>query len=413
MSGIANVTSPPYDVISGGSLAHLRAADPHNVVRLILPGTGPDAPKAAAALLAEWMSDGVLIRDRMPSLYLYEQQNGSGRQRGIIGLVGLGTPDAAGILPHENVMPGPVAGRRQLMAATEANLEPIFLVYDGTQPGNGPTATQVTDEVAQTQTPLLSMRTEDGVTHKLWRLADPAGLEAIAADLACRRALIADGHHRYAAYLELQAEMRALGRGAGPWDYGLAFLVDSAASPPRLGAIHRVLPGLAPARAAELARAAFTVQELPPGTDQAAALARLSEGGRAGNAFLLAGGSGDLAWYLLSGPDPVQVAAAMPPGASPHWRGLDASVMQQLLLRLWGITDNEQDVLISHDAAEAVSQAAETGGTAVLLNPVPFDAVREIAEHGEQVPRKSTSFGPKPRTGLVLRTFGPRERHPA
>jgi len=108
------------------------------------------------------------------------------------------------------------------------------------------------------------------------------------------------------------------------------------------------------------------------------------------------------------------VAAAMPPGASPHWRGLDASVMQQLLLaRLWGITDNEQDVLISHDATEAVSQAAETGGTAVLLNPVPFDAVREIAEHGEQVPRKSTSFGPKPRTGLVLRTFGPHERHPA
>jgi hypothetical protein len=23
------------------------------------------------------------------------------------------------------------------------------------------------------------------------------------------------------------------------------------------------------------------------------------------------------------------------------------------------------------------------------------------------VPRKSTSFGPKPRTGLILRTFGP------
>jgi len=433
VSGIANVTSPPYDVISGGSLAHLRAADPHNVVRLILPGTGPDAPKAAAALLAEWMSDGVLIRDRMPSLYLYEQQNGSGRQRGIIGLVGLGTPDSAGILPHENVMPGPVAGRRQLMAATEANLEPIFLVYDGTQPGNGLTATQVTDEVAETQTPLLSMRTEDGVTHKLWRLADPAGLEAIAADLACRRALIADGHHRYAAYLELQAEMQALGRGAGPWDYGLAFLVDSAASPPRLGAIHRVLPGLAPACAAKLARAAFTVQELPPGTDQATALARLSRAGQAGNAFLLTGGAaaagggaaapgggarhdpaGDQAWYLLSCPDPVQVAAAMPPGASPHWRGLDASVMQQLLLaRLWGITDNEQDVLISHYADEAVSQAAETGGTAVLLNPVPFDAVREIAEQGEQVPRKSTSFGPKPRTGLVLRTFGPRERPPA
>ncbi len=34
-----------------------------------------------------------------------------------------------------------------------------------------------------------------------------------------------------------------------PWDYGLAFLVDADAYPPALGAIHRVIPGLAPDRA--------------------------------------------------------------------------------------------------------------------------------------------------------------------
>ncbi|MGH3237165.1 MAG: DUF1015 family protein, partial [Streptosporangiaceae bacterium] len=73
MSGIANVTSPPYDVINGGVLDHLRAADPHNVVRLILPGEDADASKAAAGLLREWLSAGVLIRDRMAALYLYEQ----------------------------------------------------------------------------------------------------------------------------------------------------------------------------------------------------------------------------------------------------------------------------------------------------------------------------------------------------
>jgi len=43
----------------------------------------------------------------------------------------------------------------------------------------------------------------------------------------------------------------------------------------------------------------------------------------------------------------------------------------------------------------------------VICNPVPFAAVKEVAEHGERVPRKSTSFGPKPRTGLVLRTWEP------
>jgi uncharacterized protein (DUF1015 family) len=412
VSGIANVTSPPYDVISGGILEHLRAADPHNVVRLILPGADADASRAAAALLREWLSAGVLIRDRMPALYLYEQagEASSWLQRGIISLVRLGSPETAGILPHEGVMPGLVADRRVLMAATRANLEPIFLIYDGEGAGTpadeaGPTATEIIDHVAAEHTPIVSITTEDAVTHRLWRLGHPDEQDAIIADLAGRRALIADGHHRYAAYLDLQAEMRASGLGAGPWDYGLAFLVDSDAYPPRLGAIHRVLPGLPPERAAELAKAAFTVQDLRTGCTLASALECLAAAGREGTAFLLAGASG---FWLLTQPDPVQLTASMPDGASAPWRCLDASVMQQLLIgRLWGIADSERDVLINHDAADAVRTATSTGATAIICNPPSFEAVIEIAAQGERVPRKSTSFGPKPRTGLVLRTFGP------
>ena len=429
VSGIANVTSPPYDVINGGVLDHLRASDPHNVVRLILPGEDVDASKAAAGLLREWLSAGVLIRDRMASMYIYEQSvdaDPACLQRGIIGLVRLGSPESAGILPHEDVMPGLVAGRRELMAATEANLEPIFLIYDGDQPREvlqsatgqsaagrpaaGEGATGVVDRVTAERAPLVSITTEDGVTHRLWRIGDSAEQAAISADLAGRRALIADGHHRYAAYLDLQAEMHAAGLGAGPWDYGLAFLVDSAAYPPRLGAIHRVLPGLAPDRAAELAKAAFTVQDLPAGISLEDAQRRLAAARQEGPAFLLAGGP---VFRLLTHPDPVQLTASMPTGASAPWQTLDASVMQQLLLgRLWGVTDSERDVLIDHDAADAVLAVSAgatlaAGGTAVISNPASFEVVAQIAAHGERVPRKSTSFGPKPRTGLVLRTFGP------
>ena len=98
----------------------------------------------------------------------------------------------------------------------------------------------------------------------------------------------------------------------------------------------------------------------------------------------------------------------MPAGASAQWRCLGASVMQQLLMgRLWGIADSERDVLINHDAADAVRAATSAGAIAVICNPPSFESVIQIAAQGERVPRKSTSFGPKPRTGLVLRTFGP------
>jgi uncharacterized protein (DUF1015 family) len=257
------------------------------------------------------------------------------------------------------------------------------------------------DHTAEGQAPLACAVTDDGVEHRLWAVTDPDAQAAIAADLATRTALIADGHHRYAAYRELQSEMRAAGAGAGPWDYGLAFLVDADAYPLRLGPIHRVLPRLAPADAARLAAGAFTVTDLPGDLD--AALASLERAADAGTSFLLAGADG---FRLLTDPDRGRLAAAMPRQTSRRWRALDASVMQELLLaQLWSIRDNVRDVLIAHDAAEAARTAADTGGTAVICNPMPLAAVMDIAAHGERVPRKSTSFGPKPRTGLVLRTF--------
>lgn len=392
VSGIANVTSPPYDVIGTGNLDRLLSADPHNIVRLILPGRGREASERAAALLRAWLAEGVLARDEEPALYVYEQAADGWQQRGLIGLVRLGS---ASILPHENVMPGPVAGRRELMAATMANLEPIFLVHDG---GTG----ELTGRAAAGE-PLTEALTADGVRHRLWRVTDPAEHAAFRQALAGRQALIADGHHRYAAYLELRDRMQGAGLGRGPWDYGLAFLVDAVEYPPRLGPIHRVLPGLPPGRAAGLAAGAFLVKELPGDLD--AALRRLSCEVPNGRAFLLAGEPGS--FTLITDPDPVQLAASMPAGCSPAWRRLDAAVMQQLLMgALWGIEDNECDVLVNHDAANAVRAAEASGGTAVLCNPVPFSVVREIAEDGGRVPRKSTSFGPKPLSGLVIRTLG-------
>jgi uncharacterized protein (DUF1015 family) len=323
-------------------------------------------------------------------------------QRGLIGAVRLSPPEAGVVRPHEDVAPGPVAGRLQLMEATQANLEPIFLLHDGSTPG---ASTRLVDETATGRPPLVDAVTRDGIRHRLWAITDPAALDAIAADLAPRTALIADGHHRYAAYLRLQALRRAAGDGAGPWDYGLALLVDATAYPPDIGAIHRVIPGLAPSLAVELARTAFTVRGLPGGTGRLdAALDRLADASRQGPAFLVAGGG---LVHLLTDPDPKRADAAMPPGRSPHWRSLAASVLQELLLSdVWGVKDTEQAVrIVHHDATAAVAEADETGGTAVICSPMSTWDVYEVAAQGERVPRKSTSFGPKPRTGLVIRTF--------
>ena len=407
VSGLAEVTSPPYDVIAADNEDQLMAADPHNVVRLILPRHPEGQPGSpytdAARDLSGWLADGILAADPAPALYVYEQAaDGRGvLQRGLIGALGLVPYAARVVQPHEDVAPGPVAGRRQLMEATQANLEPIFLLYQG---GNG-AASRLVDSVADNRPPLAEADTADGLRHRLWAITDPAELAAIAGDLAPRTALIADGHHRYAAYLQLQERRRQAGAGAGPWDRGLALLVDSTAYPPLLGAIHRVVTGLVPAAAARLAGSAFTVRELPGGTaDVPAALAALNQACADGVAFLLAG---DSRVWLLTDPDPGQLQAAVPDHPVELWQQVPAAVLQGLLFaRIWAIEDDARSVRAIHDAAEAIRAADdEPGGTAVICGPMSATQVYEVAALGRRVPRKSTSFGPKPRTGLVLRLF--------
>ncbi|QSI48503.1 DUF1015 domain-containing protein [Thermobispora bispora] len=383
---LAAVTSPPYDLIGPGALRELLSRHPNNVARLILPGSGHY--EEAGETLRRWLADGVLTVDDHPALYVYEQSGAGFTQRGLIGALGLGS---GAVLPHEDVMPGPVADRLALMRATEANLEPIFLIYEG-----GGTASRLVEEEAERRSPIADVTTPDGVRHRLWAMIDPAAIAAVAEDLKGRRALIADGHHRYATYEALRRERP----GPGPWDHGLAYLVDSALYPPQISAIHRVIPGLPLEDAVNRAKGACQVHEFSSLEAGLQALEAAKE-----PAFLLAG-QGPAA-HLLTDPDPLQLEHAMPAERSAEWRALPTSILTCFLLpKVWGIQDGEETVqVVHHDPLAAVELARRKDGTAVLLNPIRFPDVLAIAAQGERVPRKSTSFGPKPRTGLVMRLF--------
>lgn len=400
---LSAVTAPPYDVIDADEQARLEAASPVNVVRLILPrdDEGPDSRYGAAArTLVEWTSDGVLRRDPTPALYVYETVAGAGGsahvQRGLLGALTLVDPDAGIVLPHEDTMAGPVADRLALTRATRANLSPVFLVYSGG--GAATAAVAGVDDAA----PLAQAVDPDGVRHRLWALTDPDLLGAVAADLLPRRAVIADGHHRYATFRAYAAERRAAGDGAGPWDAGLTLLVDATAFGPQVHPIHRVLPGLPPDEAVRRAAAGFQVTRVDGGVD--AALRALADAGAAGPAFLLAGGGAAAPMHLLTDPAGEVLHRFLPADRSAAWRGLDVTVAHAALIRgLLGLADNEDVVDYRHDVPAALAAAAASGGTALLLNATPVADVTAVAAAGERMPRKSTLFTPKPRTGFVLR----------
>jgi uncharacterized protein (DUF1015 family) len=393
---LARLTSPPYDVIDADEQRALEERDPHNVVRLILPRDETGSPgsgyRLAADRLREWRNTGVLRPDAEPALYVYEMADGSARTRGLVGAVGLARPEANIVLPHENTMAGPVADRLALTAATAANLEPIYLVYAG-----GGAATQVVSSFDGAE-PLVSTSI-DGVDHRLWALTDPGALKEVAADLLPRRATIADGHHRYATYLRHQADQHAAGAGRGPWDRGLALLVDASAYGPQVHAIHRVVPGLALADAVTRASRGFAAADVAGGPE--AALPALAAAGP--GSFLLTDGD---RWVLLTAPAASDLGAALPAERSAAWRGLDVTIAHRYLIdRLWQLEDHEDVVGFEHSVPDAVKAARAGAGTALLLNPTPVEGVVAVAAAGERMPRKSTLFTPKPRTGLLVRAY--------
>ncbi|MEU3088086.1 DUF1015 domain-containing protein [Streptomyces massasporeus] len=392
VGGLAAVISPPLDgVIRGDERA---PAHPHSIVRLILPqaDTAEGRRRQASGTLRAWLAEGILASDAEPALYVYEQSRGDLVQRGVIGALALSPPEEEVVLPHEDVIVHVLEERAALVRATAAHLEPLLLSYRSTA---APTGVTSVVERATARPPLLVTTTEDGFHHRLWSITDQTDLGEITDYIAGHQALIADGHHRWATYLRLQREQAVT---PSPWDYGLVLLVDTALYPLQVNAIHRLLHRLPVSEALAAVGNSFRVRRLD--TSLARAMAALAEAASTGNAFLLAG---DGSYHLLDSPDPAFLARTMRKDRPAEWRALDAAVLHEILLaQVWCVPDGADSIAYIHDTESAVAQAELHDATAVLMHPVREEVVHDLARRGITMPRKSTSFGPKPASGLIL-----------
>jgi uncharacterized protein (DUF1015 family) len=379
------LTSPAYDLIAPAERAQLAGADPHSIVHLTLPTFGV---QDAARRLVQWRREGVLRIDPTPALFVYEMAEATGEPvtRGWIGAVAIPSPDggtAAPIVPHEDTVASVVADRLRLRAATEADLEPIVLAHDG--------APAEADSVARLHTaecpPIIDLVDDSGVRHRVWRVDDAEQVAAVCADMASRRAVIADGHHRYAS----ATAHRDTGEAPGAADRILALLVPTGLHGPRVQAIHRVVPGLSLARAAATAADGFQVEQAGPFTDeQAEELLDTA----ADTLLLVTDGTG---WLRLTRPQRSRLVARA------QWQTLDVALADVgLIADRWAAAGS---VLLRHAIGAAVATARQCDGVAVLLRPTPASTVLDLAARGVLMPRKSTFFVPKPRTGLLMRCF--------
>ena len=125
------LVAPPYDVLSAEEVAAYGARSPHNIVHVDVPVGGADRYVRAAALLRQWIDDGVLTCDDEQSFTAYRMlfTDAVGSPRDLVGVIGaLEVVDegAGGVLPHERTTPKASTDRLDLTRATRANLSPVW-----------------------------------------------------------------------------------------------------------------------------------------------------------------------------------------------------------------------------------------------------------------------------------------------
>jgi uncharacterized protein (DUF1015 family) len=354
IGSLDRVVAPPHDVVTPELGERLLAESPWNAIRLVRPET----PEEAAADLAAWESDGILVREERPAVWLLEQSfvgpDGVGRtRRGIVARVRLEPYDTGTILPHERTFQRSKSKRLELLRATHTKLSPVFLLHSGDEPASA--AGEPTLEASL-----------DGSYTRVWRLDDPAAIESALAAVR-GRLVIADGHHRYESALRFHEE-----EGTEETAYVLAVLI--ARDDPGLVVFptHRVAP-VAPELNGGL-------RQTPLSGGVGEALARLESLPR------------DRAAFVVVEPGRTVLAEREPTGDP--LEDLDTSAVERVArgeLTFTAFADEAEEAVRSGRAAAAF-----------LVRPPTVDQIEAVALAGETMPEKSTYFFPKLLSGLLF-----------
>ncbi len=416
---LERVIAPPYDVISSEQRAELAARHPHNVVRLELPdGDETTKYQRAGELLRQWCDEGVLVRDRSPAFYRYEQTftdpgrrgGPTFRRRGFFGLVRLVPFSDGVVLPHERTLSGPKQERLKLLRATSADVSPGFMLYRDPQ--------RELDSALENAEPICAFTTPDGVSHSLAVVERPENIRRVVEASRLRTLLIADGHHRYETALEYAREVSAAHPGTSDRAehlFFLTYLVNGDDAGLVVFPTHRHVHSLSSfSFDTLLTRAAdtFVVGAVPAGADEDVLLNALSRAAGRGPSVLAVVGDGRAALLTLRGD--IDLSAHPTLATQPAvLRRTDVTMLHAgILERILGVTPEAQaaktNVWYRQDVGASIAELrAGKGDVLFLMNPTTVAQVRDVAESGDVMPQKSTFFYPKVPTGLLLHTLDP------
>ena len=419
----AKVLTQPYDKITPAMAEKYAAASPYNLIPIEKGKSRPEDTTEdnvytrAAKLLDEWICAKVIVQDAAPSLYAYFQEYtvpGTSERRIRKGFIAVGRIEdySAGVVfRHEQTLSGPKADRLELLRHTETHTGQLFMLY------SDPAARvdALLDAAARSKAE-VEIRDEYDVVHKLWAVTDAQTLDTIRREMADKKLVIADGHHRYETALAYRDECRTrAGRvdPNAPYEKVMMSLFNTAGKGLTILPTHRVVANV-PNFSSEGFRAALTNMfhvdsfrftasaERPRAYEGFRRELLHGQEQRAIGAY-----AGDGAFHVFVLKKEANLEHLLQ-GVSPAQRQLDVVLLHRLILeRGLKITQDavktEKNITYEREMDTAIGEV-DSGRAQIcfLLNPVSVETVAEMAMGGEVLPQKSTDFFPKLMSGITM-----------
>ncbi len=372
---IAEITTPPYDVIPKGSHLDLLLKKRKDALTHITLGENPKET------LNRFKEEGIFQEESEPALYIYVQEWNNQKRIGVLCAPSMHPYHEGIIVRHEKTFDDKVKGRQKVYAETEHSFEPVFLL---TKEKITPFLQEIVGKRKPTYAFISAFdETTDlhNIKNTIYRIpSTEKDAQHLTATLIQSPLYIADGHHRYHAAL-LDHHTHFLG-----------YICDSA----QILAYNRVITGTK--KFAEIKNKLTLKKVSEYRTPKKHTFCIYTKDGI----------------YVLK-------SERMSSNSTHPLQNLDCTLLEQELYSLLGL-DHSMILNSKHFAYYPETQLHEmkrlvdagSYNIAVALHPASIQELMRVADAGVRnqdivMPEKSTYFSPKILSGIIAYRFEKKE----
>ena len=375
---VQKAISPPYDVIGDDMKAELGNYE-YNFVHLNLN----ESHDKASNILEEWIRDGILVKEEKDSMYVYQQEftvdDKNFTRTGFVCLLKI-EEWGKDVLAHEQTFPKIVDERYNLMEKTKANFGNLFMFYEDEKKE----IDDILNGVIYKQEDMKHIDT-NGIVHKFWKIDDENVISEIIEKMKDKKAIMADGHHRYQTSLNFYKNHAKI-KGA---ENVMVTLVNSFNEGLIILPTNRILNDVE-----------IDIDDFSEYFD-VEKIENLDNVELEEKAFAIAKGK---EFYYLRLTDEKILDEVI---EDSDYKGLDMILLHKLVFnKILNLTDEKIAEKIRFvKGNEATIEALNEGNAAFFVRPPTLRQTIDITMKGKIMPQKATYFFPKLFSGFVINKF--------